>query len=146
MNEELQSTNEELETSREEIQSINEELNTVNAQLSTKVEELDRSNGDLKNLFDSTKVATVFLDPFLIIRSFTPEIAGIYNLIPSDVGRPLTDIVSRLSYATLREDVQAVLRTSAAAGKAGRTAGPVGVLPDAHTAVSQPRTARWTAR
>jgi two-component system CheB/CheR fusion protein len=111
VNEELQSTNEELETSREEIQSINEELNTVNAQLSAKVEQLDRSNGDLKNLFDSTEVATAFLDPFLIIRSFTPEIAGIYNLIPSDVGRPLTDIVSRLSYTTLREDVQAVLRT-----------------------------------
>jgi two-component system CheB/CheR fusion protein len=111
VNEELQSTNEELETSREEIQSINEELNTVNVQLSTKVEELARANGDLKNLFDSTKVATVFLDPFLIIRSFTPEIASIYNLIPSDIGRPLTDIVSRLSYAMLPEDVQTVLRT-----------------------------------
>jgi two-component system, chemotaxis family, CheB/CheR fusion protein len=111
VNEELQSTNEELETSREEIQSINEELNTVNVQLTAKVEQLDRSNGDLRNLFDSTKVATVFLDPFLVIRSFTPEIANIYNLIPSDIGRPLTDIVSRLSYATLREDVQTVLTT-----------------------------------
>ncbi|MGD0109689.1 MAG: CheR family methyltransferase, partial [Rhodopila sp.] len=110
VNEELQSTNEELQTSREEIQSINEELSTVNAQLTTKLEQLDRSNSDLRNLFDSTKVATVFLDPFLVIRSFTPEIANIYNLIPSDVGRPLTDIVSRLSYATLREDVQTVLR------------------------------------
>jgi two-component system, chemotaxis family, CheB/CheR fusion protein len=111
VNEELQSTNEELETSREEIQSINEELNIVNGQLTAKVEELDRSNGDLKNLFDSTKVATVFLDPFLVIRSFTPEIVSIYNLIPSDVGRPLSDIVSRLSYATLREDIATVLNT-----------------------------------
>jgi two-component system, chemotaxis family, CheB/CheR fusion protein len=111
VNEELQSTNEELETSREEIQSINEELNTVNAELSAKVDQLDRSNGDLKNLFDSTRVATAFLDPFLIIRSFTPEIAGIYNLIPSDVGRPLTDIVSQLSYTTLLEDVRTVLHT-----------------------------------
>ena len=111
VNEELQSTNEELETSREEIQSVNEELNTVNVQLTAKVEQLDRSNGDLQNLFDSTKVATVFLDPFLVIRSFTPEIANIYNLIPSDLGRPLTDIVSRLKYTTLREDVQTVLST-----------------------------------
>ena len=111
VNEELQSTNEELETSREEIQSINEELHTVNGQLSNKVDQLDRNNSDLKNLFESTKVATVFLDPFLIIRSFTPEIANIYNLIPSDIGRPLTDIVGRLTYTTLREDVQAVLRT-----------------------------------
>ncbi len=111
VNEELQSTNEELETSREEIQSINEELNTVNVQLSAKVEELDRSNSDLKNLFDSTKVATVFLDPYLIIRSFTPEIASVYNLIPSDIGRPLSDIVTRLKYTSLREDVQSVLNT-----------------------------------
>lgn len=111
VNEELQSTNEELETSREEIQSINEELNTVNQQLSAKVDELDRTNSDLKNLFDSTKVATVFLDPFMIIRSFTPEIAGIYNLIPTDIGRSLTDIVSRLKYTGLHEDVQTVLRT-----------------------------------
>jgi two-component system CheB/CheR fusion protein len=111
VNEELQSTNEELETSREEIQSINEELNTVNAQLSGKVEQLDRTNSDLKNLFDSTKVATVFLDPYLIIRSFTPEIASIYNLIPSDLGRPLSDIVTRLNYITLREDIQAVLQS-----------------------------------
>jgi two-component system CheB/CheR fusion protein len=111
VNEELQSTNEELETSREEIQSINEELNTVNGELSLKIEQLDRSNADLQNLFDSTKVAIVFLDRFMIIRSFTPEIAGIYNLIPSDIGRPLTDMVGRLTYSTLREDVQTVLRT-----------------------------------
>jgi two-component system CheB/CheR fusion protein len=111
VNEELQSTNEELETSREEIQSINEELNTVNGQLSSRLEQLDRSNSDLKNLFDSTRVATVFLDPFMVIRSFTPEIASIYNLIPSDLGRPLSDIVSRLNYTELRDDVQIVRQT-----------------------------------
>lgn len=111
VNEELQSTNEELETSREEIQSINEELNTVNSQLTAKLEQLDRSNSDLKNLFDSTKVATVFLDPYLVIRSFTPEIASIYSLIPGDLGRPLTDIVTRLDYGDLRTDVQTVLQT-----------------------------------
>jgi two-component system CheB/CheR fusion protein len=111
VNEEAQSSNEELETSKEEIQSVNEELTTVNAQLTGKVEELDRANSDLRNLFESTKVATVFLDPFFIIRSFTPEIANIYNLIPSDHGRPLTDIVSRLSYTSLREDVRHVQKT-----------------------------------
>jgi two-component system CheB/CheR fusion protein len=111
VNEELQSTNEELETSKEEIQSINEELQTVNAQLSGKLDELDRKNTDLKNLFESTEVATVFLDRFLIVRGFTPAVANIYNLIPSDQGRPLTDIVSRLNYTGLREDVQRVLNT-----------------------------------
>lgn len=111
VNEEVQSTNEELETSKEEIQSVNEELHTVNAQLSEKVEELDRTASDLKNLFDSTEVATVFLDRHLVIRGFTPAVSGIYNLIPSDQGRPLTDIVSHLRYDGLREDVRTVLDT-----------------------------------
>jgi two-component system CheB/CheR fusion protein len=111
VNEELQSTIEELETSKEEIQSVNEELHTVNSQLSEKVDELDRANSDLKNLFDSTEVATVFLDRHLIIRGFTPAVSAIYNLIPSDQGRPLTDIVSRLRYDGLRGDVAKVLDT-----------------------------------
>ena len=105
----MQSTNEELETSKEELQSLNEELHTVNLRLTEKIEELDQSNSDLRNLFDSTEIATVFLDRHLIIRSFTPAIASIYNLIPSDHGRPLTDIVSRLLYTNLRDDVAYVL-------------------------------------
>ena len=113
VNEELQSSNEELETSKEEIQSVNEELHTVNAQLSNKVDELDRANSDLRNLFESTRVATVFLDAHMVIRAFTPEVASIYNLIPSDRGRSLTDIVSRLDYDGLQDDVAEVLQTLA---------------------------------
>ena len=111
VNEEIQSTNEELETSKEEIQSINEELQTVNGQLASKVDELDHKNSDLQNLFESTQVATIFLDPYLVVCSFTPAIASLYNLIPSDQGRPLTDIVSRVRYSTLREDCREVFRT-----------------------------------
>ena len=111
VNEEMQSTNEELETSKEELQSLNEELHTVNGRLTEKIDELDQTNSDLRNLFDSTEIATVFLDRHLIIRSFTHSIATLYNLIPSDQGRPLTDIVSRLNYHNLREDVAVVLST-----------------------------------
>ncbi|HEX3951840.1 MAG TPA: CheR family methyltransferase [Steroidobacteraceae bacterium] len=109
VNEEMQSTNEELETSKEELQSLNEELHTVNIRLTEKIDELNRTNSDLRNLFESTQIATVFLDRNLIIRNFTPAIASIYNLIPSDAGRPLTDIVSHLRYTSLREDVSFVL-------------------------------------
>jgi two-component system CheB/CheR fusion protein len=109
VNEEMQSTNEELETSKEELQSLNEELHTVNLRLSENIDELDQANSDLRNLFDSTEIATVFLDRHLIIRSFTTAIATIYNLIPSDHGRPLTDIVSHVQYRGLREDVAFVL-------------------------------------
>jgi two-component system CheB/CheR fusion protein len=110
-NEELQSTNEELETSKEEIQSVNEELQTTNTQLTMKVEELDRANSDLHNLFESTQIATIFLDRFMVVRSFTPAVAGIYNLIPGDRGRPLADIVSQIDYADLQADTRRVLDT-----------------------------------
>ena len=111
VNEEMQSTNEELETSKEELQSLNEELHTVNLRLTEKIDELDQANSDLRNLFDSTQIATVFLDRHLIVRNFTPAIATIYKLIPSDEGRSLTDIVSHLKYSSLREDVAFVLST-----------------------------------
>jgi two-component system, chemotaxis family, CheB/CheR fusion protein len=111
VNEEMQSTNEELETGKEELQALNEELHTVNFRLTEKVDELDHTNSDLKNLFESTQIATVFLDRHLVIRSFTPAITTVFKLIPSDLGRPLTDIVSNLHYTSLREDVAFVLST-----------------------------------
>ena len=94
----MQSTNEELETSKEELQSLNEELHTANLRLTKKSMSWTAANSDLRNLFESTQIATIFLDRHLIIRSFTPAIATLYNLIPSDRGRPLTDIVSHLQY------------------------------------------------
>jgi two-component system, chemotaxis family, CheB/CheR fusion protein len=109
VNEEMQSTNEELEASKEELQSVNEELHTVNSELSNKVEALDRANSDLQNLFESTEVATVFLDKALTIRSFTPNVARIFNILPGDRGRPITDLAGRLNFSVLADDIAQVL-------------------------------------
>jgi two-component system CheB/CheR fusion protein len=109
VNEEMQSTNEELEASKEELQSVNEELHTVNAELSNKVDALDRANSDLENLFESTEVATVFLDRALTIRSYTPTVARIFNILPGDRGRPITDLSSRLNLAGLAKEIGRVL-------------------------------------
>jgi two-component system CheB/CheR fusion protein len=111
VNEELQSTNEELETSKEELHSVNEELRTVNLELSEKVESLDRANADLRNLFDSTQVATVFLDRHLVIRSFTPATTAIFHLMPGDLGRPLTHFASRLEGVDMRAETRRVLES-----------------------------------
>jgi two-component system CheB/CheR fusion protein len=110
-NEEMQSTNEELTTSKEEMQSLNEELQTLNAELQAKVDELSRASNDMKNLLNSTDIATLFLDSKLNVRRFTPQATKIIKLIPGDVGRPITDLVSDLKYLTLAEDARAVLRT-----------------------------------
>ena len=109
INEELQSTNEELETSKEELQSLNEELHTVNLELNSKLEEIDRANSDLQNLFESTQIATVFLDRSGVIRSFTPAVTDIFKLIQSDRGRPLSDIASHVELGDLWGEVAAVL-------------------------------------
>lgn len=109
MNEELRSATEELETSREELQSINEELTTVNHELKTKVEELGHANSDMHNLMDATAIATVFLDRELRITRYTPSAVSLFNLIPTDVGRPLTDLTTHLQYAELGTDAQRVL-------------------------------------
>ncbi|HEY5951427.1 MAG TPA: chemotaxis protein CheB [Kofleriaceae bacterium] len=110
-NEELQSTNEELTTSKEEMQSLNEELQTVNHELQSKVEDLSRSNNDMKNLLNSTDIATLFLDTDLRVRRFTTATSKIIKLIAADVGRPITDIASELDYVSLAEDAREVLRT-----------------------------------
>jgi two-component system CheB/CheR fusion protein len=110
VNEELQSTNEELETSKEEMQSVNEELQTVNAELNSKNDALFHVNCDLKNLLDSTQIATLFLDRHLRIKNFTPSMTELFHLRDGDRGRPITDIVSRFSRDGLREDATRVMR------------------------------------
>ena len=108
VNEELQSSNEELEASKEELQSLNEELNTVNGELTAKIDLLDRANSDLQNLFESTQIPTVFLDRDLVIRSFTPAVKDLFNILPGDRGRPLTDLNSRLDLPGFVEDIRKV--------------------------------------
>ncbi|AKQ47477.1 hypothetical protein TH63_04000 [Rufibacter radiotolerans] len=108
-NEELQSTNEESMTNKEEMQSLNEELMTINLQYQTKTEELTNSNNDMKNLLDSTEIATIFLDNNLNIKNFTPQATHIFNLIRADVGRSISDIASSLKYPSIVEDVKEVM-------------------------------------
>jgi two-component system CheB/CheR fusion protein len=112
-NEELQSTNEELTTSREEMQSLNEELQTVNAEQQFKMDEFSRVNDDMRNLLNSTEIVTIFLDNRLHIRRFTTGADKLFKLIQSDVGRPLSDIVTDLVYPEMSIESHHVLRTLA---------------------------------
>lgn len=97
-NEELQSTNEELETAKEELQATNEELTTLNEELQNRNTELGQSNDDLLNVISNMTVPMVMLGRDLRIRRFTPSAADILNLIPADVGRPITDLRSALDF------------------------------------------------
>lgn len=109
MNEELRSATEELETSREELQSINEELTTVNYELKGKVDELGLAHSDMHNLMDAAAIAIVFLDRELCITRYTPSAVRLFNLIPTDVGRPLSDLTTKLLFPELASDAKRVL-------------------------------------
>ncbi|HVF87620.1 MAG TPA: CheR family methyltransferase, partial [Pyrinomonadaceae bacterium] len=110
INEELRSAAGELETGKEELQSVNEELMTVNQELKTKIEELSQSNSDFQNLMNSTDIGTIFLDRAFGIKLFTPAAREIFNLLPADYGRPLSDITHRLADADLLRDAEFVLQ------------------------------------
>ena len=100
--------NEELETSKEELQSLNEELATLNSQLEDKVRELEEINNDLGNLLVSTDIATLFLDRRFHIRRYTPAATRLLSLLPSDIGRAITDITRRFEDVTLLDDARKV--------------------------------------
>ncbi|MCM0084408.1 PAS domain-containing protein [Geomonas sp. Red32] len=108
-NEELQSANEELETSKEELQSLNEELENVNDELQLKVEELNRTTSQMENLLASSEIATLFLDRNLNLKGFTPAAASLFNLIPSDDGRPLRHFAGRINWPAFSLDAERVL-------------------------------------
>ena len=144
-NEELQSTNEELDTAKEELQSTNEELNTVNDELHARNEELTRVNADLLNLLASVQIAIVIVARDLRVRRFTPMAEKKFNLIPSDIGRPLSQISTTLQCpgaagAHHRNDRHRLSRGTHGSGQQGRN------LPAAHPARTRRRTTASTAR
>jgi two-component system CheB/CheR fusion protein len=109
-NEELQSSNEEMETSHEEMQSLNEELATVNAELLSKLDDLSAANDDMRNLLNSTKIGTLFLDTELRIKRYTEQARHLVSVRESDLGRPLAELVCKISDENLVEACRDVLR------------------------------------
>jgi two-component system CheB/CheR fusion protein len=116
-NEELQSANEELTTSKEEAQSMNEELQTLNSELRLKLDDLALAQSDMQNLLNSTDIATLFLDNNLNVRRFTERATRVFHLRDGDIGRPLSDLASTLTYPDLGVDARETLRSLAVSEK-----------------------------
>jgi two-component system CheB/CheR fusion protein len=95
------------------MQSLNEELMTINMQYQAKAEELTRINNDMKNLLDSTEIGTIFLDNKLDILRYTPQVRKLFNLIPTDVGRPITHVVSNFDNSLMENEIREVIETLA---------------------------------
>jgi two-component system CheB/CheR fusion protein len=90
---------------------MNEELQTINSEMQTKLDDLALAQSDMKNLLNSIEIAILFLDQNLNVRRFTEFAAKIINIRESDVGRPLSDLTTRLQYPKLHDDAEETLRT-----------------------------------
>ncbi len=110
-NEELQSTNEELQTAKEEIQAANEELKTTNEELESRNAEARSVNDDLLNLLINVNIPIVMLSTDLRIRRFTPTAESLFNLIPGDVGRPISNIRLNIDVPDLESRISRVIET-----------------------------------
>ncbi|ABM61164.1 MCP methyltransferase, CheR-type [Halorhodospira halophila SL1] len=110
-NEELQSANEELTTTKEETQSMNEELHAINNELQGKLNDLARAQSDMQNLLNSIDIAALFLDQDLNVRRYTERATQLFNLRENDLGRPLSELTTRLRYPELQEDALGTLGT-----------------------------------
>jgi len=110
-NRELLASNEELQSTNEELQSVNEELYTVNSELQIKNEELTTANNDINNLLKSTEIGTIFLDKKLKIRKFTPAVRKQFDLLDSDIGRPITNFSSAFKELNIEAICKKVFET-----------------------------------
>ena len=113
VNIELEHTNTALAQAKTELESLNAELAATNDELEANVRELEASHDDMANLLVSTEIATVFLTRDLVIKRYTPAATRLFKFIPSDIGRPISDIASRFDCSTLAEDVAAVVKERA---------------------------------
>jgi two-component system CheB/CheR fusion protein len=110
-NEDLQSANEELTSSKEEMQSMNEELQTINTELQTKLDDLALAQSDMQNVLNSIEIAILFMDQSLNVRRYTARASSIISLRESDVGRPLSELTTKLQYPELEDDARKTLDT-----------------------------------
>ncbi len=104
-----QMRNKELAASKAKLQVLNEKLTALNSQLHETVEQQRATYNDLQNILISTDVATLLLDCELNIRFFTPAAKSLFDLVASDVGRPLADLTRRFEDEHLLPDARAVL-------------------------------------
>ena len=112
-NEELQSTNEELETAKEELQSTNEELMTLTEQQASRNVELSHLNDDLRNVLDGVQIPILMLDHDRRVRRFTSSAEKLFNLLPTDIGRPIQNLRPNLDLTDLQPLISRAIDTLA---------------------------------
>ena len=82
-----------------------------NAELQSKLSDFEAVNNEMKNLLNSTEIATLYLNKEINIRRFTDAVIKIFKIRIIDVGRPITELVSDLKYFEMDRDTKKKLNT-----------------------------------
>ncbi|MFN8610695.1 MAG: chemotaxis protein CheB [Vulcanimicrobiota bacterium] len=109
-NEELQAANQELMSSNEELQSVNEELYTLNSEHQLKIRELTRLNQEIESLLSATGVATLLVDADMHILRSSPALLDYLNVLPGDIGRPVSHITLNFDFPEFLDVLARVIR------------------------------------
>jgi PAS domain-containing protein len=102
-NEELLRANEDLENSRATLQELNRDLLESNRKLGAASE-------DLANMLEGIGLPILILDGELRVHRVNRQGRELFNLLPSDVGRPVSDLRPRLSIPDLTSICRSVLK------------------------------------
>lgn len=105
-------TKADLRSALRRLETANAELGIVNRQLQDKVLALEAANKGLKSLLASCQFASLCLDHDLRIQWFTPALANFLNIVPADVGRPMSCLTGGDAGIGLLKDAEAVLQTA----------------------------------
>jgi two-component system, chemotaxis family, CheB/CheR fusion protein len=100
-----------LETAREELQSTNEELTTLNDELSNRNLEMMQLTSDLDNVLTSLQIPIVMVDHALTVRRVTPAARNAFNILPTDIGRRITEFRPNLDLPALENILRDVIET-----------------------------------
>jgi two-component system CheB/CheR fusion protein len=110
-NEQLVAANEELQSTNQELHSVNEELYSVNAENQRRIDDLEEMTDDVDNLLACTDIGTIFLDSKLSIRKFTQAASEYVKLLPSDIGRDISDFATHLDFPGLFNRIREVTKS-----------------------------------
>jgi len=95
--------------SKSKRRSLNEAPNALNGQLQAALERQRTTSDDLQNVRYSAEIATLFLDRDFNIRFFTPATRSLFDVAPSDIGRPLAELTSLSADTQLLTDASEVI-------------------------------------
>lgn len=91
---------------------LNQKLQDLNTELSRKNGLLAGLNNDIRNLLDSTDIATLLLDRDACVKNFTANVPGLFARGGIEIGSPINELNIGLDYPALAADVAQVLMTS----------------------------------